>query len=84
MPKTPAKRSSRRDKTPIGRRLREERIRLGLSQLEVGVAAGLDAEDVHTPNFIFVKQLAKVVGDAAYLYAEGEQLAGVIKSFCER
>lgn len=92
MPQQRRKRSSRKDVTPIGRRLRDERIRLGKSQQEMGEAAGLEPGGaavrinqyemgVHTPNFAFVKKLAKVAGvDAAYFYAESDPLADVIRS----
>jgi len=88
-----AARSSRKDLTPIGRRLRDERVRLGLSQQALGIAAGLDAngagvrinqyeQGVHTPNFSFVKQLARVIGvDPCFFYAEDERLAMMIRSF---
>lgn len=93
MPQTRPKRSSRKDLSPIGRRLREERTRLGLSQQAFGEAAGLEhsgaavrinqyEQGVHTPNFTFVKQAAKVAGlDPCFFYAEADQLAELIRKF---
>ena len=93
MTKSRAKPASRKAVTPIARRLREERLRLGLSQQQLGEAIGLDPggagvrinqyeQGVHTPNFAFIKQIADVAGvDACYFYAEDNRVAELIRGF---
>lgn len=71
-------------------RLRQMRKHSGLSQMELGVRAGIDESTAsarinqyergkHTPDFLTVCNLARVLGvDAAYFYAEDAALADLI------
>jgi transcriptional regulator with XRE-family HTH domain len=79
--------------TVFGRRLKIARLASGLSQKEVGIKADLDQfvastrinryeQGVHTPDFSTAKRLAKVLGiPVAYLYADTERMARLIKAF---
>lgn len=91
--KNGAVRSPRKASTPIGRRLREERLKTGLSQQALGEAIGLEAggagvrinqyeTGVHTPNFGTVKRLAGYLGvDTALFYAESDAMAEHIRGY---
>lgn len=81
----------RMDKTPpIPKRLKQARLRAGLSQRGLGIAAGLDEFSAsarinqyergkHTPDFRTVERLAKVLGyPTAYFYTREDDLAEVI------
>jgi transcriptional regulator with XRE-family HTH domain len=71
----------------LARRLKVVRKHAGLSQMELGVRAGIDESTAsarinqyergkHTPDFLTVCNLARVLCvDAAYFYAEDETLA---------
>lgn len=77
----------------LARRLKEVRKHSGLSQMELGVRAGIDEctasarinqyeRGKHTPDFLTVRNLAKVLGvDATYFYAENDDLAALITLF---
>jgi transcriptional regulator with XRE-family HTH domain len=80
-------------KSPVSRRLREARIRKGVSQKQLGILAGIDQfsasarinqyeQDKHVPDFSIAKRLAKVLGiSVTYLYTEDDQLADIIRIF---
>jgi transcriptional regulator with XRE-family HTH domain len=83
-----------RDPSSIfSRRLRQAREDAGLSQKELGILAGLDPfvastrinryeQDVHAADLATASRLAKVLGvPLAYLYADNERLARMIKAF---
>ncbi|MBF0295595.1 MAG: helix-turn-helix transcriptional regulator [Magnetococcales bacterium] len=77
-------------RTPIPKRLKEARDRVGLSQTELGVAAGMDPSgasprmnqyerDRHVPDFQTVKRIAAVLGyPVPYFYAEDDDLAEIL------
>jgi transcriptional regulator with XRE-family HTH domain len=77
----------------IARRLKEARVRVGLSQKQLGIKAGVDEfsasarinqyeRDKHTPDIAMVERLAKVLGvPAPYFYAQDEELAVWILAF---
>lgn len=74
----------------FSRRLKAARERLGITQMELGVRAGIDEfsssarinqyeRGKHTPDFLTAKHLAKVLGvPTAYFYAEDDTLAELI------
>lgn len=74
-------------------RMKAARERLGISQAELGVRAGIDEfcasarinqyeRGKHAPDFLTVCNLAKVLGvPAAYFYAEDDSLAELIVLF---
>jgi transcriptional regulator with XRE-family HTH domain len=71
----------------VGLRLREARLRAGLSQKKLGILAGIDEFSAsprinqyergkHTPEFSTVERLAKVLGvPTPYLYCRDDDLA---------
>lgn len=77
----------------FARRMKAARERLGISQMELGVRAGIDEfsssarinqyeRGKHVPDFLTAKHLAKVLGvPAAYFYAEDDNLAELITLF---
>ncbi len=77
----------------FARRLKIRRNLLGLTQMELGVRAGIEESSAsarinqyergkHAPDFLTVCNLARVLGvPAAYFYAEDDQLAEVITRF---
>lgn len=78
---------------PFARRMKAAREKLGISQMELGVRAGIDEfsssarinqyeRGKHAPDFLTVRNLAKVLGvPTAYFYAEDDNLAEVIMLF---
>ncbi|RUL66822.1 XRE family transcriptional regulator [Dyella dinghuensis] len=74
-------------------RLREARLRTGLSQKDLGIEAGLDPfvastrinryeVGVHEPDLSLVSRLAQVLGvPTAYLFCEDDRLARLILAF---
>ncbi|MFI4963618.1 MAG: helix-turn-helix domain-containing protein [Legionellales bacterium] len=76
--------------TLIAKRLKNARERLNISQMELGVRAGIDEFSAsarinqyergkHAPDFNTAKSLAKVLGlPTAYFYCEEEDLADLI------
>jgi transcriptional regulator with XRE-family HTH domain len=79
----------------IAIRLKAARERLGISQTELGVRAGVDEfcasarinqyeRGKHAPDFLTVCNLAKVLRvPAAYFYAEDDNLAELVVLFGE-
>ncbi len=77
----------------FARRLKSRRNLIGLTQMELGVRAGIEESSAsarinqyergkHAPDFLTVCNLARVLGvPAAYFYAEDDQLADVITGF---
>jgi transcriptional regulator with XRE-family HTH domain len=71
-------------------RLREARLSAGLSQRELGKAAGIDPSvastrinryevGVHSADYLIAVQLADVLNvPAAYLYAQDDEIAAVL------
>ncbi len=78
------------DIPPVAKRLRQARIRAGLSQRQLGIEAGIDAfsasprinqyeKGKHTPDFATARRLAVVLGvPTPFLYAEDDTVADVI------
>ncbi len=82
------------DKTPpIAKRLKQARLKTGLSQRELGIRAGIDAFSAsprinqyersrHTPDFGTAERLGRVLGvPAAFFYTRDDELAEVIALF---
>lgn len=79
----------------LGKRLKEARLRVGLSQAQVGINAGMDQSvastrinqyerDVHVPGFAVAEQLAKALKvPSAYFYAVDDQLAAWILAYAK-
>lgn len=79
--------------SPFPKRLKEARIRAGLSQKELGIRIGLDEftasprmnqyeRGKHAPAFSIVKALSRELAvPTAYFYCEEEELSLVILSF---
>lgn len=77
----------------IARRMKAARQLLGLSQMELGIRAGIDASSAsarinqyergkHVPDILTMSNLAKVLCvPAAYFYAEEDVLAELIALF---
>ena len=77
----------------FSKRLRQARQDAGLSQKDLGILAGLDPfvastrinryeQGVHAPDQATAKRLAKALGvPLAYLYADNERLARMIRAF---
>ena len=77
----------------IAKRLKEARLNAGLSQKQLGIAAGIDPFSAsprinqyergkHTPDFATAKRLTKVLGvPAPFLYAEDDDIAELIMGF---
>ena len=75
---------------PIAKRLKEARLRAGLSQRRLGIEAGMDEfvasarinqyeRSKHVPAFATVELLAKALGcPTAYFYTRDEELAEVV------
>lgn len=79
--------------TLFARRMKVAREKLGISQMELGVRAGIDefsssarinqyVRGKHAPDYLTAVHLAKALGvPAAYFYAEDDNLAELIVSF---
>ena len=77
----------------LSRRLKEARERKGLSQRQLGIAAGLDRfvastrinryeKGVHHPDPITIQRMAEALAvPAAYLFASDDKLARLILAF---
>ena len=77
----------------VGHRLREARERLGISQKQLGIKAGLDPSVAsprinqyetgkHVPDIQTAQRLAEVLGvPAPYLYAQDDLLAAWILAY---
>lgn len=82
-----------REGTIISRRLREARQRAGITQIALGVLAGMDPSVAsvrvnqyergkHTPGLNTIARLARCLSvPVPYFYAEDDQLAGWILAF---
>ncbi|WP_058535678.1 helix-turn-helix domain-containing protein [Legionella saoudiensis] len=80
--------------SPLPKRLKEARVAAGISQKQLGIAAGMDEFSAsprinqyetgkHTPDFSTLKRISKVLAvPTAYFYAEEDELAKKIKLFC--
>jgi transcriptional regulator with XRE-family HTH domain len=74
----------------VARRLREARVRLGLSQKALGIAASIKEDSAsprmnqyeqgkHAPDFLTLTNLASALAvPVPYFYAEDEQLAKLL------
>ena len=81
------------NKPVLARRLKEARIRKGLTQEALGVLAGIDEfsasarmnqyeQGKHSPHYQTVSRLAEVLGvSVAYFYADNEQDADLLLMF---
>ncbi len=79
-----------KQKSPIGKRLRAARTRMGISQKELGIRAGIDRfsasprvnqyeRGVHNPDFLTLKNFAKVLNvPTSYFFSEDDDLAEMI------
>lgn len=79
----------------IAKRLKQARIRAGMSQRQLGIEAGIDPFSAsprinqyergkHTPDYATTKLLASVLGvPTPYFYAEEDDLAEIILRFGE-
>lgn len=77
----------------FARRMKVARQLLGISQMELGVRAGIEESSAsarinqyergkHTPDFLTVRNLAKVLDvPTAYFYAEDDGLAELVMLF---
>lgn len=79
----------------FARRMKTARDKLGISQVELGVRAGIDEFSAsarinqyergkHTPDFLTATHLARVLEvPTAYLYTEDELLAEIILQYSQ-
>ncbi|KTD58791.1 Helix-turn-helix domain protein [Legionella sainthelensi] len=79
--------------SPLPKRLKEARTAAGMSQKQLGIAAGMDEFSAsprinqyetgkHTPDFLTLKRIAMVLSvPTAYFYAEEDDLAELIRLF---
>jgi len=77
-------------KSPVGGRLREARLRAGISQKGLGILAGIDEfsassrinqyeRNKHVPDFSISKRLARSLKvPVTYLYADEDEIAEMI------
>ena len=77
----------------IGRRLKEARLRAGLSQERLGLEAGLEAESAstrmnryetgaRTPDLELMDRIGAVLGlPAVYFYADDDMTAELLRAF---
>ncbi|MEO8401784.1 MAG: helix-turn-helix transcriptional regulator [Gammaproteobacteria bacterium] len=80
-------------KSPISKRLKEARLEAGISQKQLGIAAGVDEfvasarlnqyeTGKHVPDFAMMQKIAKVLKvSAAFFYAVDVELANLIKTY---
>jgi transcriptional regulator with XRE-family HTH domain len=78
---------------PIAKRLKQARLKAGLSQKQLGIRAGIDPFSAsprvnqyerakHTPDYGTAERLTRVLGlPAAFLYAKEDDLAELIALF---
>ena len=81
------------EEAPFSKRLKEARIRAGLTQHELGVLAGIIEDNasakmnqyeqgIHIPKFPRLKDLAKALNvPTAYFYAESDELADLLYAY---
>ena len=79
--------------TPLPKRLKSARLRAGLSQKALGIAAGIDEfvasarmnqyeRGIHAPEYSTVQRLARVLNvPTAYLYADNDHDAHLLLGF---
>ena len=79
--------------SPIKKRLKEARLRAGLTQEKLGILAGIDENNAsakmnqyergtHIPKYPRLKELANALSlPSAYFYAETDELAELIYLF---
>lgn len=79
---------------PVAKRISEARQKLGISQKELGIRAGIDEfsasprinqyeKGKHTPDYLTLVQLASVLNTPVpYFYCEDDLLCEMILSFC--
>ncbi len=79
--------------SPIAKRLKQARLKAGLSQKELGIAAGIDEFSAsprinqyergkHTPDFTMMERLAKALCvPTPFLYASSDDIAELILLF---
>jgi len=79
--------------SPIGKRLKEARARMGISQKELGIRAGIDQfsasarinqyeRDKHTPDYSTARRLAEALAvPVTYLYTDDNELAELILAY---
>ena len=79
--------------TPITKRLKEARKAIGISQKNLGIAAGIDEfsssprmnqyeTGKHMPDYSVLVRIAKVLNvPPAYFYAEDDMLAEIIRLY---
>ncbi len=79
--------------SPVAKRLKEARIAAGMSQKNLGIAAGIDEFSAsarmnqyetgkHAPDYSTLRCIAKALKlPTAYFYAESDELASWIKAF---
>lgn len=79
--------------TRLSKRLKEARVKSGLSQMALGVRAGIDEHSasarmnqyergVHEPHFSIVDKLAEVLNvPSAYFYADDDDIAQLLCLF---
>lgn len=79
--------------SPISKRLKEARLAAGLSQKNLGIAAGIDEFSAsarmnqyetgkHTPDYLTLRRIAKVLKvPVAYFFADSDELADWIRLF---
>jgi transcriptional regulator with XRE-family HTH domain len=81
--------------TVFGKRFRQARLRTGLSQKAVGMAAGIDEfvassrinqyeRGVHAPDYATACKLARVLGvPTAFLYSDDERIAELLLALAQ-
>ncbi|WP_131778376.1 helix-turn-helix domain-containing protein [Legionella bozemanae] len=81
--------------SPLPKRLKEARIAAGISQKQLGIAAGMDEFSAsprinqyetgkHTPDFLTLKRIADVLKlSPSYFYSNEDDLAEMIKIFSQ-
>ena len=80
-------------KSPISKRLKEARLEAGISQKQLGIAAGIDEfvssarmnqyeTGKHIPDYDIVENIAKVLRlPAAFFYTTNNELAYLLKAY---
>lgn len=79
--------------SPLSKRLKEARIEAGMSQKQLGIAAGIDQfvasarmnqyeMGKHAPEFTMLQKISDALGTPkAYFYATDDELAKLIKAY---
>lgn len=85
--------SSKESLMPLPRRLKEARIRKGISQKKLGILAGIDEfsssarvnqyeKGKHAPDFFMAKRFAEVLEvPTSYFYEEDDDVAAMLMLF---